>query len=291
MSVDECIHGMVGAQCAICYPKPAPAAPPKAPASRTSRASRSAATPRTPVTRRAAGAPAKGTSTASSRAAEAARTKDIGEQRIYHVTHINNLPLILEAGRLLADASDDWKTRPDVDISSSDNRASRRRIPVAGRRELTVAHYVPFFLSPNAFVWESIRSQHADPRLSTEACGASAYDFVILVTTVKQVAGSETDDADTPTIVATDGDAVAALTRFGAARETSARMLRTMLTDDESDATLRAELLVHQAVPFDQVSLIGVANDKVRQSVKTILGKAPHRPKVAVYPPWFQAGE
>ncbi|TAM66112.1 MAG: DUF4433 domain-containing protein [Microbacteriaceae bacterium] len=291
MSVDECIHGMVGTQCAVCYPKPAPAAPPKAPASRPARTTRPTATPRTPVTRRAAGTPAEGSPTARSRAAQAARSRDIGEQRIYHVTHIGNLSLILEAGRLLADASDDWTTRPDVDISSADNRASRRRIPVVAGSELTVAHYVPFFLSPNAFVWESIRSQHADPRLSRAARGASAYDFVILVTTVKQVTGDEADDPDTPTIVATDGDAVAALTRFGAARETSTRMLRTMLSDDESDATLRAELLVHRAVPFDRVSLIGVANDKVRQSVKAMLGAAAHRPKVAVYPPWFQPAE
>lgn len=285
MSVVECIHGMVGTQCAICFPKPVPVTPPKTPPARKSRTNGSTSVTRRPVTRRVAGAPSVGSR------AMPKRTKDIGEQRIYHVTHIDNLHLILESGRLLADIADGRQAHPDVDISSEDNRASRRRIPVVSNSELTVASYVPFFLSPNAFVWESIRSQHADPRLSAEAREASAYDFVILVTTVKQVAGSELDDVDTPTIVATDGDAVAALTRFGAARETSARMLRSMLADEESDATLRAELLVHGAVPFDHVTLIGVANDKVRQSVKTILSKAAHRPKVAVYPPWFQPAE
>ena len=39
----------------------------------------------------------------------------------------------------------------------------------------------------------------------------------------------------------------------------------------------------------DRISLIGVANDKVRQIVRAILSPSGFATKVAVYPPWFQA--
>ncbi|WP_407943856.1 DarT ssDNA thymidine ADP-ribosyltransferase family protein [Marisediminicola senii] len=48
---------------------------------------------------------------------------------------------------------------------------------------------------------------------------------------------------------------------------------------------------MRESFPVDQVTLLGVANDKVRDQVKKILAGAAHKPKVAVYPPWFQRPE
>ena len=45
---------------------------------------------------------------------------------------------------------------------------------------------------------------------------------------------------------------------------------------------------MRHAFPFDLVSLIGVANDRVRDEVKSILRSSPYSTKVAVYPPWFE---
>jgi hypothetical protein len=241
----ECIHGLNEGLCDICYPKAVPAEA-KQVRSRVARAT----------------AP---TSTRKS-------TVDVGEQRIYHVTHVGNLAGILEAGALLADA------RPTVDISSAENRESRRTADVAGS---TAASYVPFFLTPNATLWEGIRLGNADSRLSPESRHAVPSDFVILVSTVRQTAELEA--------VVADGDAAGSLTRFGSTEDGSERMLRRL--HDDENSIIAAEFLVKRSFPFDLVTLIGVAHDKAREAIRPILLASAHKPKVVVYPPWFQRPE
>ena len=218
---------------------------------------------------------------------------NVGEQRIYHVTHIRNLAGILASGRLLADASDAWTTRPAVDLSSALQRDARRAALVAGDDSPSVARYVPFYLSPNARLWDSLLTESNDPRLSPEAHSSETYDFVILVSTVKKLldAHAGADETSAAAIAVTNGDAAGALTRFGAAPETADRMLRSLRADLESQKIREAELLVTESFPFELVTLVGVANDKVRDAVRTILAAGAHKPKVVVYPPWFHAVE
>ena len=302
---NECIHGLEGGLCAICFPKPIPeaaAAPP------TVRASRAKSAPASPARPKSASKPpslrgtppstaAAGVSRPSTRAKSSIGPKsapdNVGEQRIYHLTHINNLAGILASGGLLADVSEAWAARPAVDISSAANREKRRATGIAGVEESTVAHFVPFFLSPNATIWDSILTGTEDPRLSRDALFAENFDFVILVSTVKKALEAQAGAAE-PTlgmIAVTDGDAAGTLTRFGATPETSDRVLRRLRAQKDDSALLEAELLVEDAFPFELVTIVAVANDKVRDVVRGILASSGHRPKVAVYPPWFHASE
>ena len=281
---EECIHGLDGELCALCFPPAAPVAS-TVPVARAPRASR-ARTPEAPTALRTVAAPIT-TGTAKTKRHD----DNVGEQRIYHLTHIRNLPGILATGRLLADTSDDWESRPVVDISSSANRDARRQTQVAGPDSLAVADHVPFFLSPNALVWENIRAQSLDPRLSDNAHDAAAFDFVILVSTVKKVLDKQAaDDAATPFAV-TDGDAAFTATRFGSTPDAADTLLRSLRADLDSDTILKAELLVPGEFPFGLITLIGVANDRVRDAVKPVLATLSHKPKVAVYPPWFHPTE
>jgi hypothetical protein len=277
---EECIHGLDGELCALCFPPAAPVAS-TVPAARAPRASR-ARTPEAPTALRTVVAPIT-TGTAKTKRHD----DNVGEQRIYHLTHIRNLPGILATGRLLADASDAWETRPVVDISSAENREARRQTPVSSADSRTVADHVPFFLSPNALVWENIRAQSLDPRLSDSAHEAAAFDFVILVSTVKKALDAQDADADSTPFAVTDGDAAFTATRFGSTPDAADTLLRSLRADLDSDAILKAELLVPGEFPFGLITLIGVANDRVRDAVKPMLAAASHKPKVAVYPPWF----
>ncbi|MDJ0376480.1 DarT ssDNA thymidine ADP-ribosyltransferase family protein [Cryobacterium sp. PH31-L1] len=225
--------------------------------------------------------------------AEKVSTDNVDEQRVYHLTHISNLAAILQDGRLLAD--DALSTRPVVDISAPATRELRRAALVAGDGR-SVAEYVPFFLSPNATVWESVRAEAADPRLALDAHGSEAFDFVMLVSTVKKindglaaVAAPADDGAPlVPSVVAvTNGDAAGALTRFGATPATAERMLQTLRAEADGAMILDAELLVPGAVPMELITLIGVCNDNVRETVRGTLKLSAFKPKVAVYPPWF----
>ena len=298
---DECIHGLEGQLCALCFPKAAiePVTPVKktrapklsslrdplptaaTPAARTARPVRVAGAPR-PVR------------------AEPVSADNVDEQRVYHLTHISNLAAILHDGRLLADAA--LTTRPTVDISAPATRDVRREARVAGDGR-GVAEYVPFFLSPNATVWENMRAEAADPRLTLNAHGSEAFDFVMLVSTVKKINdglaalpetdADATDDDETariPSVIAVaNGDAADALTRFGITPATAERMLQTLRAETDGAMLLEAELLVPDAFPIEWITLIGVSNDNVRETVRGILKSSSFKPKVAVYPPWFHS--
>ena len=308
---DECIHGLEGGLCASCFPKAAPEIVPGV----ATRASRSKAAGRAPSLRSSPsprtvtlggpnptlGAQPATREPVTTKAALLEKTvkstksvaDNVGEQRIYHVTHIRNLAGILNSGGLLADASDAWTARPVVDLSSAPQRAARRAALVAGDDSASVASFVPFFLSPNARLWDSLLTEANDPRLSPEAHRAETYDFVFLVSTVKKLHDARTgaDDNAAAAVAVTNGDAAGALTRFGAAPETADRMLRSLRADVESQKIREAELLVTEQFPFELVTLVGVANDKVRDAVRAILATGAHKPKVVVYPPWFHAVE
>jgi hypothetical protein len=216
-------------------------------------------------------------------AAGSARLDNVGEQRLYHLTHVSNLPAILASGILYADKNPQWDGRPAVDIASAETRSDRRTTPVAGSGDATVAHFVPFFLSPNASLWQSIRSGEPDSGLSQDIAGADAADFVLLVSTVKTVSDTEAS------YVVSDADAAHVLTRFATTRDDVERSLRRLRADLGSDALEHAEFLVRDSIPFESISLIGVAHDKARAAVRQLLSGAAHSPKVAVYPPWFAA--
>ncbi len=266
--MDECIHGLEAGLCDQCFPKSVPVLEVVTAAGQRNARAKAA------VTRRAASAASK-------------TVESVGDQRIYHLTHVRNLPGILASGALLADGSDSWSIRPIVDISSAETRESRRATAVSGLGSPNVGEFVPFFLVPNATMWEGIRSGSLDPRLSADAHGATAADFVILVSTVK-LASEHTLDGG---IVVADGDAAHVLTRIAASTESSERMLRRLRADDSAETIAEAELLIKDSFPFELVTLVGVANDRARDEVRAILKSSEHSPKVSVYPPWFQKPE
>jgi hypothetical protein len=196
---------------------------------------------------------------------------NVGEQRIYHLTRVANLADILNHGELRCDP-------PGAIWAEAARQARRKTETVAGG---VVADYVSFFLTPNARVWEAIRSSAPDPRLSLDLRGQLPADFVLLVSTVAKAA--------TLASVVADRDATFPLTRFATDQETSDRMLRRL--HEDADAVTDAEFLVKEAFPFELVTLIGVAHAKARDVVKDILAASGYSPKVSVYPPWFQRAE
>lgn len=247
----ECIHGLELARCDACSPRTPPPAP--------------ARPARTPVQRKAS-------SISSSRPI----TVDSGDRRIFHLTHRRNLGGILAAGRLLADTAG---AEPVVDISAPDNRELRRAVNTGAA---PVASFVPFFLAPDAILWDGMRSGEVDHRLAQEVRGVAASEFVLLVSSAR----SGGDGA-----LVADGDAADPGTRFGPLAELSRRMSRRPSTGqygDEEDLLRSAEFLVPAEFPVSALTLVGVANDKVRSEVRTLLSEHGFAQKVSVYPPWFQ---
>ena len=256
---DECIHGLEAGLCDICYPKkrsePARAAP-------RPRTTRPPAGPR--LSTNAASGPRSGPR------APVAKPVDIGWQRLFHLTHVDNLESILVDGRLIAGAI------PAVDISAAGVRDTRREAVVGDR---TVADFVPFFLVPDAALWTDFRAGNPDPLLATTARRHEPAEFVLLVTTI----------ADAGDVVIADGFAGAAATRFARDPDEAQRMLRRLTADETALAA--SEALVADEVPFERISLIGVAHDRARDAVRRVLEQSIYSPRVAVHPPWFARPE
>jgi ssDNA thymidine ADP-ribosyltransferase, DarT len=233
----ECIHGFEEGMCDSCYPKA-----PKAEVVPIRR-SRPSVAPRT------AGSPVK--------------RVQIAAQRIYHVTHIQNLEGILDYG-LLADA------KPEVDVSSALTRELRSTADVEPGS--AVASYVPFYLAPDSTLWEQLRDGASDPRWSAAARDSASADYVVLVTTVGALGTGA---------VVVDGDAAGSSAVFATTPSEVDGMLRRL---HGTDQVRDAEVLVKDSFSFESVQLIGVANEPMRDRVRELVGDT----KVAVYPPWFQ---
>jgi hypothetical protein len=247
MSGTECIHGFENQVCDSCFPKAAPVKP-------LTRATSGSRTKRVPGAPRASGN----------------KLPSLADQRVYHVTHINNLESILRAGQLVAAAQIDTTI---VDISSPLTRELRGTASLSTGE--SVDCYVPFSLIPESNSWRELRDGATEPKWSDTARTSSSTDFVFLVTTIRALG----DDA-----VLADGDAAASLTRFAADDATKTRMLGNLRADE---LTGDAEVLIHGSFAFDEVQLVGVASDRARDRVKELLDAASFATKVAVYPPWF----
>jgi len=254
---DECRHGLANRECDACFPK----ARPETPVVTSTRASRS-----------------KAATLARSTAAEAA-SLDLAAQRVYHLTHIDNLAGILAAQAIRSDAEG---ASPSVDISSPHAREARRMITVDDEGH-TVADYVPFFLSPTSAAWGSIRTGTIDPRLNGTP---NPTEFVLLVTSLGAVGAEKSAPSE---LVVADRDATHPLARFATTRDSAERFFRTLNADLDSSQLLEAELLVANSVPFGLVSVVTVANDRSRNRVKELLRGTGFSTRVAIHPPWFSA--
>lgn len=267
----ECIHGLEEGMCDACSPKPVLEAP------IPPRSTRTRALPKANLRSGSGNAG----DIAAGKAAKPLTVVNVSGHRIYHITHISNLAGIVQNGFLAADAAESVAAQPAVDISSAETREARRAAQVTGvvDGDDTVANYVPFFITPDAALWLDMRADAADPRLAAHTRSRAASEFLVLVSTVEKA-------EPTKTVIAR-GDAADPSTELDTTPAARTRELRKMI-DDEA-ALAEAELLVREQFPFEAITLIGVANEKVRDEVRGILRSK--GPKVAVYPPWFQQPE
>lgn len=249
----ECIHGFDEGLCDICFPRQQ-AEPPKRTAVATARRSASGTMTTRPMAARTTSRP----------------TMLLNTQRVYHVTHLSNLEAIVIDEAIRSDAA------PAIDVSSAITRELRAGVELAIGG--FVADRVPFQLSPNANRWNELRHGAAGAHWSDAARDSSPLDYVILVTSAGAVG---------PDVIFADGDAAAPATRF-ATGDAGTALLRTTYSIDPE--LLDAELLAAGPVPFSAITLVGVPNEPVRDQVKQLLADVGGAaPKVAVYPPWFQA--
>jgi hypothetical protein len=203
---------------------------------------------------------------------------------IYHITHIDNLPSIIQQGGLICDRHRDESGVVCKGIAHNHikERRARRCVPVAAQG--TLADYVPFYFAPRSPMLYTI------DRGNVEGYQGGQNPILHLCAEVQ-------DPVDHGlTYCFTDGHADMAVSEYFENLERLDRIDWNVMssvywndTQEYPDRKRRrqAEFLVHEFFPWEFVKEIGVINGKIETQVSALLAEVEHRPAVTVRRDWY----
>jgi ssDNA thymidine ADP-ribosyltransferase, DarT len=207
--------------------------------------------------------------------------------RIYHITHVDNIPQIVADGAIWSDAVMVARGGPAAAIGMSTIKRRRlEELRVKCYPEDFVGEYVPFFFGPRSIMLYLIhRANH--PEL---AYRGGQGPIVHLEADLKAtVAWAESRGRRWAFTLSNAG---ARYTEFCNDLDDLDEVDWAAVANDnfrspEVKEGKQAEFLVHEAFPWNLIRRIGVRSNRIRARVLEELGGAEHRPPVAVRPDWY----
>jgi hypothetical protein len=211
-------------------------------------------------------------------------------QKIYHITHVDNLPSIIADGAVFSDAKliADGKLRTNIGMS----RIKQRRLatPMGYHPGDKVGDYVPFnFCSRSVMLFVIACRNHADlpydggqaPIVHLEA------DLAAVIAAVEQ--GGRRWAFSTRNASALYNAAF-----YSGVEDLKRVSWQSVANHDFRDVAVQeskqAEFLIREFVPWTLVERIGVRTNDIAERVKAALADAAHKPEVVVKPDWYFAG-
>lgn len=203
---------------------------------------------------------------------------------LFHLTHLRNLPSVIERG-LRSDSAVRADGTLEVEIGQNWIKEQRRQRVVPIGPGGVVADYAPFYFAARSPMLYTIRGGNVP------AYKDGQDPLVYLVSDVPhlQAVGCR--------FVFTDRNAYY---KFAAYEDDPARLndlvdwplMEAFMwknTDEDPDRQERrmAELLVHDTVPFRAFTHIGVRSTTTESAVAELLATLDHPPKVIVRPDWY----
>ncbi len=178
--------------------------------------------------------------------------------KIYHITHLRNLPQIVTAGRIWSDAK-----RIELGLESEIvgmAKIKRRRLEeleVHCHRGTKVGQYVPFYFCPRSIMLYILhRGNHPDLNYREGQ---------------QPIVHLQADLLDTVRLANQHG-------------------VRWAFSNTNAGARYdgkQAEFLVFESFPWPLVERIGVASQAVLQQVQEVLADVAHQPPASVEPGWY----
>jgi hypothetical protein len=206
---------------------------------------------------------------------------------IYHITHVDNLAGIVEAGCTWSDAK---RIRLGLESEivgmSSIKRRRLEELQVNCHPGTKVGEYVPFYFCPRSIMLYILHMAnhpdlsyrggqrpivHLQARFRRVAAWADANDVPWAFSDRNAGAYLANFFNDPSKLIQVDWEAV------------NATDFRPMAIREGK----QAEFLVYEAFPWELVERIGVVDGRVAQRVTDAVGKAEHRPLVRVEPGWY----
>lgn len=204
--------------------------------------------------------------------------------KIYHITDADNLPSIVTTGELrshniLHHTAIAYQSIAHTHIQ---DRRSTTKVPCGASG--TLHDYVPFYFAPRSPMLYTINRGNVEQYPQRQA------RVVHLTTSIEQV-----QTAGIP-FVFTDGHAIMAFSRFfselAQLDQIDWKVMSSTYWNDTTEYPDRcrrrqAEFLIHQTLPWELITEIGVYSRQMQAEVVTMLQSAVHQPVVQIRREWY----
>lgn len=208
------------------------------------------------------------------------------QPKIYHITHVGNLPSIIGDGLLLSDASVIARGGPPAAIGNPGIKQRRLRLPVDCHPGDVVGDYVPFYFCPRSVMLFVIHRANHPELAYRDGQGPIVHLEADLHEVVAWAEGINRRWA----FSLSNAGAVYARFRSSLNDLDQVDWAAVAATDFRSAAVKeakQAEFLVHGAFPWNLVRRIGVRSYIIRDQVDLALRAAAHKPPVSLQPGWY----
>lgn len=208
------------------------------------------------------------------------------EPKIYHITHVDNLPSIIAEGRLVSDATVIARGGPTAAIGMSSIKQRRLSLSVPCHPGDHVGDYVPFYFCPRSIMLFVIHCAN-HPEL---AYTGGQRPIVHLEADLQQVV--DWADASGRRWAFSLSNAGAYYTEFRASLNQLDEVdWDAVAAKDFRSAEVKegkqAEFLVREDLPWELIERIGVSSAGVRTAVEAALNVCTHRPGIVIRPDWY----
>jgi hypothetical protein len=213
-------------------------------------------------------------------------TQPPAQPKIYHITHVENLPSILQAGGLWSDVVMLERGGPTASIGMGSIKQRRMSLPLKCHQGDNVGEYVPFYFGPRSIMLYLIHMANHPELAYRGGQGPIVHLEADLTETIDWA------NSDGRRWAFTLSNAGAAYAEFrddlGQLHEVNWVAVRdTSFRDPVVKEGKQAEFLVYEFFPWELVRRIGVHSPAIHsQVVRAMAGRA-HRPEVEVRPNWY----
>lgn len=207
--------------------------------------------------------------------------------KIYHITHLRNLPQIVEAGVLWSDARR-IELGLDCEVVGMSNIKHRRReeLEVHCHPGTTVGQYVPFYFGPRSIMLYILHMGNHPELNYREGQRPIVHLQADLMATVRWAQANQVRWSFS------DRNAGGYLAHFYQSLDDLDKVnWAAVAATDFRDIVVRegkqAEFLVYESFPWKLVEKVGVLDGVVAQAVEEVVSCATHSPVVSVESAWY----
>ncbi len=209
------------------------------------------------------------------------------DPRIYHITHVDNLPGIIADGGLVSEAEIVARGGSAMVIGMSEIKRRRvERLPVPCHPGTKVGDYVPFYFCPRSIMLYVIH-QANHPELSYRGGQGT---IVHLEASLRDVVAWADRTGRSWAFSLSNAGAYYAEFRAALADLSEVNWAAVQATDFRArhiKEGKQAEFLLHGFLAWERVQRIGVRSQRIRARVEEALSGVTHRPRVEVQPGWY----